>query len=297
MATPTGVLAPPSQLWCPLGCSFRTRGLRSPAAVWRGCGVEDPEEPMKRFTDVVIGISIGSLVLSVGWLITRSGDVISTQDVWFDTILLLSAIAFAIVGATHRTPREQPDRTRVRRRRAGRHAPRRGRHPLEDHTGAPPLVAGRGPASSRSSVRCSRSAPSRSCCLCSRRARWRVDGGAGPSGSGAWGSALPRARVSSAAGQMDLGITLADVSNPLGIAGTDALLDALATIGGVSLVIVVLGGIASLIVRARGGDAEVRAQVRWLTFVGGLRDRVFPALRSRTGQRGDRQTSLGSASW
>jgi signal transduction histidine kinase len=61
-----------------------------------------------------------------------------------------------------------------------------------------------------------------------------------------------------------------DVQNPIGIPAADEALNVLSTAGGLALIIVVGAGIASLVALRRHGDAEVRAQVRWLALDGSL---------------------------
>ncbi len=82
-----------------------------------------------------------------------------------------------------------------------------------------------------------------------------------------WITGVVAASLASLLGVFDLNTP--GLQNPIGVHGTD-LLQVLGNVGGIALVAVVAVGIASLVARSRRGDAEVKAQVRWLALIGGL---------------------------
>ena len=63
-------------------------------------------------------------------------------------------------------------------------------------------------------------------------------------------------------------ISSAHVSNPLGIDALSGSIDALTQIGGFLILGSAIAAMLSIVVRYRRSDAEVRQQIRWLSFVG-----------------------------
>ena len=80
------------------------------------------------------------------------------------------------------------------------------------------------------------------------------------------------------------------VANPVGIEALEPVLGALLAVSGVVLVISAFVALASLIVRARGADADERQQIRWLGTVGRVGGVIFLLLLVAGVSSGDRDS-------
>jgi hypothetical protein len=60
------------------------------------------------------------------------------------------------------------------------------------------------------------------------------------------------------------------LSNPVGIRGAGPLLDFAGGLGGVALVIGIVGSLISIVIRYRRAGAEMRQQLKWLTYAAGF---------------------------
>jgi signal transduction histidine kinase len=85
------------------------------------------------------------------------------------------------------------------------------------------------------------------------------------------------------------------VTNPVGVAPLEPVLGALLAIAGVILVISAFVALASLIVRARGSDAEERQQIRWLSSVGRVGGVLFVLLLVAGFSSGNRDSGFAAS--
>ena len=61
-----------------------------------------------------------------------------------------------------------------------------------------------------------------------------------------------------------------EATNPAGIRGAGSVLRAIGNVGGLAFIISILGSLASIAIRYRRAAAEMRQQLKWLTFAAGL---------------------------
>lgn len=85
------------------------------------------------------------------------------------------------------------------------------------------------------------------------------------------------------------------VTNPVGIEVLEPVLGALLAVSGMIVVISAFVALASLIVRARGADADERQQIRWLGTVGRVGGVLFLLTLVAGSSSGDRDSGLAAA--
>jgi len=220
---------------------------------------------VKRLANAVFGLSIGALALSIGWLVSRPHYALPNIDAFFDVVVLAAAIVFAtigrlIVGRAH---------NRIGLVFAGLAlggATLATTDILVKTTPAvhPAWLPWLGVATIVGQMLTIASItillpifPTGTLA----GVRWRWVGWT-------WACGVVATACASLLRGGEFDFDVRGVENPLGIAAVGPILDVLAEVGGIALVVVVVAGIVSLVARTRRGDAEVRAQVRWLALVG-----------------------------
>jgi signal transduction histidine kinase len=220
---------------------------------------------MRRSAEAGFAITVVALITAIAWLIFHPMDALSSGDVVFDILLILAGVTLAGLGRA--IVRKVGNRMGLVLLGLGVSGALIGVLDIPIKTVPPPypgwlsFVGVLAVAADTLTVACLSIVP------------LLFPTGSIPSPKWRWAWWLWIVGVSGFAfgtmtGQFDLNAP--GLSNPLHSSALDPIGHTLQPYGGSALLIVVVAGFVSLVIRGRQGNSETRAQVRWLAFVGGL---------------------------